>query len=154
MIMKLSIITINYNNEEGLRRTLASVGTQTYRDIEHIIVDGGSTDESVDVIREYAQNEASFASDIATNTSRKATGKYVQILNSGDILAAEDVTEQMVLKLSELTNEQVNDDSIAILYGNMVIWQHGQKGLHDRQNHRKEWGSGVFATQLLFRDNE
>lgn len=51
--MKLSIITINYNNAEGLRKTLASVAAQTYPNIEHIIVDGGSTDGSVDVIREY-----------------------------------------------------------------------------------------------------
>lgn len=54
--MKLSIITINYNNAEGLRKTLASVAAQTYRDIEHIIVDGGSTDGSVDVIKEYVRN--------------------------------------------------------------------------------------------------
>lgn len=51
--MKLSIITINYNNAEGLRKTLASVASQTYCNIEHIIIDGGSTDGSVDVIREY-----------------------------------------------------------------------------------------------------
>ena len=56
--MKLSIITINYNNAEGLRKTLASVAAQTYRDFEHIIVDGGSTDGSVDIIRQYADNEA------------------------------------------------------------------------------------------------
>ena len=42
--MKLSIITINYNNAEGLHKTLASVAEQTYRDIEHIIVDAASTD--------------------------------------------------------------------------------------------------------------
>lgn len=53
--MKLSIITINYNNAEGLRKTLASVAAQTYRDIEHIVIDGGSSDHSVDVIREYEQ---------------------------------------------------------------------------------------------------
>ena len=56
--MKLSIITINYNNAEGLRKTLASVAAQTFRDFEHIIVDGGSTDESVEIIRQYADNEA------------------------------------------------------------------------------------------------
>ena len=58
-IMKLSIITINYNNAEGLRKTLASVAYQTFRDFEHIIVDGGSTDDSVEVIREYADKLAS-----------------------------------------------------------------------------------------------
>ena len=53
--MKLSIVTINYNNAEGLKKTLASVASQTYRDIEHIIIDGGSSDGSVDVIKEYEQ---------------------------------------------------------------------------------------------------
>ena len=55
--MKLFIITINYNNAEGLRKTLTSVASQTFRDFEHIIVDGGSTDESVEIIRQYADNE-------------------------------------------------------------------------------------------------
>ena len=147
--MKLSIITINYNNAVGLRRTLASVATQTYRNIEHIIVDGGSSDGSVEVIKEYVntiermrktfepERDKSDSTNVGIrvvwSSERdkgiynamnkgicKATGDYVQILNSGDILAAEDVTEQMALKLSELTNEQVNDDRIAILYGNMV----------------------------------
>lgn len=56
--MKLSIITINYNNAEGLCRTIQSVQSQTFHDFEHIIVDGGSTDDSVDIIRQYADNEA------------------------------------------------------------------------------------------------
>ena len=56
-MMKLSIITINYNNAEGLRKTLASVTSQTFHDFEHIIVDGGSTDESVEIIRQYADSD-------------------------------------------------------------------------------------------------
>ena len=60
--MKLSIITINYNNAEGLRKTLASVATQTYRDFEHIIVDGGSSDGSVEIIEAYASDMARMAS--------------------------------------------------------------------------------------------
>lgn len=55
--MRFIIITINYNNAEGLRKTLASVASQTFHDFEHIIVDGGSTDGSVEIIREYADNE-------------------------------------------------------------------------------------------------
>ena len=65
--MKLSIITINYNNAEGLRKTLASVTSQTFHDFEHIIVDGGSTDGSVEVIREYEQSLASRLSPLASN---------------------------------------------------------------------------------------
>ena len=60
--MKLSIITINYNNAEGLRKTLESITSQTFRDFEHIIVDGGSTDESVAIIEAYASDVARKAS--------------------------------------------------------------------------------------------
>ena len=51
--MKYSIITINYNNADGLRRTIESVVNQTYTDYEYLIIDGGSTDTSVDIIKEY-----------------------------------------------------------------------------------------------------
>lgn len=126
--MKLSIVTINFNNAEGLRRTLESVASQTYKRVEHIIVDGGSTDNSVDVIKEYVRQVESgkwkeesvvWSSekdkgiyDGMNKGIRKATGEYVQILNSGDFLAAPDVTERMMSAL--------NDGKIGILYGNMI----------------------------------
>jgi len=138
--MKLSIITINYNNAEGLRKTLASVASQMYPNIEHIIIDGGSTDGSVDVIKEYVRNvermneltnegihvvwlsEPDKGIYNAMNKGiSKASEDYIQILNSGDILASPDVTERMMVKLNELSNERVNEsDGVAILYGNMV----------------------------------
>lgn len=139
---KLSIITINFNNAEGMRKTLASVASQTYRDIEHIIIDGGSTDSSVDVIKEYVQKVESEESRVKSviwssepdrgiydgmnRGIRKATGDYIQILNSGDILAADDVTERMVNeveRVNELTNERV-----PMLYGNMIKeWPDGKR---------------------------
>ena len=60
--MKLSIITITYNNADGLRKTIESVAAQTYCDFEHIIVDGGSTDGSVEIIEAYASDMARMAS--------------------------------------------------------------------------------------------
>ena len=60
--MKLSIITITYNNADGLRKTIESVAAQTYRDFEHIIVDGGSTDGSVEIIEAYASDMARMVS--------------------------------------------------------------------------------------------
>ena len=124
--MLLSIITINYNNAEGLRKTLASVASQTYAEIEHIIIDGGSTDESVEILRAYPQplpkrrgeiTEDKFSTqnpahkvqwisekdkgiyNAMNKGIRMATGDYIQILNSGDILAAPDVTERMMAAL-------------------------------------------------------
>ena len=61
-MIQLSIITITYNNADGLRKTLESVAAQTYRDFEHIIVDGGSTDGSVEIIEAYASDMARMAS--------------------------------------------------------------------------------------------
>lgn len=136
--MKLSIVTINYNNAEGLRKTMESVLAQTYTEIEYIIVDGASTDGSVDVIRELATcpttkwvSEKDTGIYNAMNKGiRMATGEYIQILNSGDILAADDVTERMfqamgngLLAIDEETNRQspiANLPQIPIFYGNMI----------------------------------
>ena len=52
-MLKLSIITINLNNNEGLQKTIDSVLNQTYKNYEHIIIDGGSIDESVETIKQY-----------------------------------------------------------------------------------------------------
>ena len=217
--MQLSIITINYNNAEGLRKTLASVAAQTYPNIEHIIVDGNSTDGSVDIIREYADNQAigdrleakgtensnadtpastlytlhltpsahivrwisepdkgiynamnkgieialgkrvvndnHISSPLAFSLSPLASKEYIQILNSGDILAAPDVTERMVVALQQCnsTANSVSDlqqaeraiysenserstasktsdlqNWIPILYGNMIKeWPNGRR---------------------------
>jgi glycosyltransferase involved in cell wall biosynthesis len=63
--MKLSIITINYNNAAVLKKTLDSVASQTYTDFEHIIVDGASTDGGVEIIHEYEQSLVSNLSPLA-----------------------------------------------------------------------------------------
>lgn len=137
MSMRLSIITINYNNASGLRKTLASVASQTYRDIEHVIVDAASTDGSVDVIRDYESANRSSVHPLTIVWSSKkdkgiyngmnigiqrATGDYIQILNSGDLLAAPDVTERMMAALDSLNTKRstLNEDAISILYGNML----------------------------------
>ncbi len=110
--MKLSIITINYNNATGLKNTLDSVAAQTYTDFEHIIVDGASTDGSVEIIREYEQSLASNLSPLASHLKwisesdtgiynamnkgiRMAHGEYLLFLNSGDFLISEDVLEKV-----------------------------------------------------------
>lgn len=137
--MKLSIVTIIFNNAEGLRKTLASVAEQTYRDIEHIIIDGGSNDGSVEIIKEYADKVKSeelrgksvvWVSEKDNGIYngmnkglRKATGSYIEILNSGDVLAAPDVTERMVRELEK-------KEYPAILYGNMLKSYDGKTIIH------------------------
>ena len=158
--MKLSIITINYNNAEGLRKTLASVAEQTYQDIEHIIIDGGSTDGSVDEIKEYVAkiesrdgiepvdrviwvSEKDKGIYYAMNKGiKKANGDYIQILNSGDILAGSDVTERMIAALNdEMSRDKSLNDRVPILYGNMLKSYDGKKIIN------KDTCGGAGATE-------
>ena len=117
--MKLSIITINYNDCAGLRKTMESVLTQTYRDFEYVVVDGASTDDSVDVIRASAlQAEALNLKWLSEpdkgiyNAMNKgiemAHGEYLLFLNSGDYLVDESVLENVLPFLGEIDIIQGN----------------------------------------------
>lgn len=99
--MKLSIITINFNDRSGLDETIQSVINQTYKDFEYIVIDGGSTDGSVDIIKKHANKLTCWVSEPDTGIynamnkgTRLAQGEYCLFLNSGDFLAADDVLEK------------------------------------------------------------
>ena len=100
--MRLSIITINYNNRDGLARTARSVAEQTFTDFEWLVVDGGSKDGSQDVIQEYAGHIAWSVSepdggiyDAMNKGLMNASGEYVQFLNSGDFFIDNRVLENV-----------------------------------------------------------
>lgn len=106
--MNLSIITINYNNLSGLRKTVESVLSQTYDDFEYIIVDGASTDGSQEYLKELQQQRESLHKNLqiisepdtgiynAMNKGiRMAKGDYCLFLNSGDYLAQADTLQQV-----------------------------------------------------------
>ena len=109
--MKLSIITINYNNAEGLRKTLASVAAQTYADIEHIIVDGGSTDNSVEVIRDYSQSPIANTHEIRW-ISEKDKGIYNAMNKGIEIALGKRVVNS--LNRSELVEDKNKGLEIAL----------------------------------------
>ena len=120
--MILSIVTINRNNSEGLEKTMRSVASQSFKDFEYIVIDGASTDNSVDVIKRLERDflhlrwisEPDKGIYNAMNKGlRMATGDYIQILNSGDCLASETITTQMLAALERT-------GGASMLYGNMV----------------------------------
>lgn len=95
--MKLSIITINYNNSAGLQRTIESVLSQTWKDYEWIVIDGGSTDGSLDIIKKHASHFSWWCSEPDRgiyNAMNKgithAKGEYLNFLNSGDCFYSSD----------------------------------------------------------------
>lgn len=100
--MKYSIITINYNNHEGLLKTIKSVISQTCHDYEYIVIDGGSSDGSREIIEQYADHFSYWVSEQdkgiynAMNKGiRQAHGEYLLFLNSGDLLYNDKVLEDV-----------------------------------------------------------
>jgi len=96
--MKLSVITINLNDKEGLEKTIRSLFCQTFSDYEFILIDGGSTDGSLDVIEKYKDRVSYWVSEPdkgiynAMNKGiAQAKGEYCYFLNSGDYLISENV---------------------------------------------------------------
>lgn len=107
--MICSIITVNYNDHIGLKRTLESVRKQNFSDFEHIIIDGGSTDGSVNVITSYVNSVEEISRNNVIWSSEKDTGvfnamnkgiksshgDYLLFLNSGDYLVNESVLQEV-----------------------------------------------------------
>jgi glycosyltransferase involved in cell wall biosynthesis len=101
----VSIISVNWNDAKGLARTLASVERQTFRDRESIVIDGASTDGSVEVIRTYAEKGvvSEWVSekdggiyDAMNKGVRRAKGTYLVFMNGGDEFAAPDALERFL----------------------------------------------------------
>jgi glycosyltransferase involved in cell wall biosynthesis len=115
---KLSIITINLNNKEGLQKSMASVLCQTFTDYEYIIIDGGSKDGSIHIIKENSDKLAYWVSESdkgiynAMNKGiAQAEGEFVLFLNSGDYLYNAEVLSNMLYEDCEL---------IDVLYGDLA----------------------------------
>jgi Glycosyltransferases involved in cell wall biogenesis len=103
-----SIITVTYNAEQWLERTVLSVLCQSYFGVEYIIIDGGSKDGTIDIIKQYETGVASWISepdsglyDAMNKGLRKATGDYILFLNAGDTFHTNDTLQQIVGKISK-----------------------------------------------------
>jgi glycosyltransferase involved in cell wall biosynthesis len=103
--MKLSIITVNLNNRDGLIKTAESVIAQTWKDYEWIVIDGGSTDGSIGVINEYINKTSKITHWCSEKDNgiyhamnkgiNNASGEYCYFLNSGDYLCKPEVLEKI-----------------------------------------------------------
>src|SRR5688572_5464048 len=112
--MKVSIITVCYQASSTIRHTIESVLTQSYPDIEYIIVDGKSTDGTPDIVNEYAQSIAHLVSEkdegiyFAMNKGLAlATGDLVGILNADDVYESPKVIEKVVSKIKQEESDAV-----------------------------------------------
>ena len=119
MADKISIITVVYNNVSEIKDTIESALNQTYPDIEYIIIDGGSTDGTAQIIEQYSNKLAFWCSekdaglyDAMNKGIAKATGKWISVLNSGDVYTTNNALE-MALK-------QVEGKNVDVIYGDSM----------------------------------
>lgn len=130
---KFTVVTVTFNAEKTLERTIESVASQTYRNIEHLIVDGLSTDGTLSLVQEYAEDNSVNANphdirfirepdsglyDAMNKAIDNATGDYLIFLNAGDRFHSADTIERVVndtLSLDRMEGEQTMWP--AVLYG-------------------------------------
>lgn len=116
--VKISVVTVCYNAVKELERTMLSVLNQTYDNVEYIVIDGGSTDGTVEIIKKYADRLAYWVSepdkgiyDAMNKGIRIATGEWLLFLNAGDIFYSKDTLSSMIKHY---------DGKARILRGNII----------------------------------
>ncbi len=120
--MKISIITATYNSSATIRDTLESVASQTFENIEHIIVDGLSSDNTLEIVNEYCHVAKVIAEkdkgiyDAMNKGIKLANGDIIGILNSDDIFASDDIIANIVSAFKK-------DDTIDAVYGNISYFK-------------------------------
>jgi glycosyltransferase involved in cell wall biosynthesis len=127
----ISVITIVFNNADQIEKTILSVISQTYRNLEYIIIDGGSSDGTLEIIKKYADRITQWISepdkglyDAMNKGLNLASGDYVWFINSGDQIYAADTAEKVVSCAGMLPD---------IFYGGTMIIDAAGKEIGDRR---------------------
>ncbi len=123
--MKISVITVAFNSASTIEETILAVHAQTHREREHIVVDGGSTDGTVEIIRRHRDKIARFVSepdsgiyDAMNKGLGLANGQVVGFLNSDDVFSHERVLERIAAELERAEFDAVYADLVYVDGGN------------------------------------
>jgi glycosyltransferase involved in cell wall biosynthesis len=141
--MTISIITISYNSAATIADTLQSVASQRYEKIEHIIIDGGSTDETLQIITRYphvaklVSEKDNGLYDAMNKGIALATGEVIGILNSDDLFADADVLQKVA--------DAFKNPAVEACYGDLQYVQHNN--LSEVIRH---WKSGKFSMRKFY----
>ncbi len=133
--MLLSLITINYNRKADLEATLKSVVQQTYSDFEYLVIDGGSTDGSVELIQSYADNIDYWVSepdkgifDAMNKGILAAKGEYLLFLNGGDVFLHEQSLEKILSRIQQPDADVIYTDiMVEMSYGGELLFRYPDK---------------------------
>lgn len=145
--MKISIITVTLNSEKYLQDCITSVKNQDYKNIEHIIVDGKSTDGTVAIIQKNKDHIFNWISetdrgmyDAINKGISLATGEIIGILNSDDILASDDVIEKIAYCFTNSGIDSLYGDLVFVNPENVSVITRSWKGIsYDRSRFNYGW---------------
>lgn len=143
--MKISIVTVSYNSANTIADTLHSVAIQTYHDIEHLVVDGGSTDDTVQVVETHNHGKLLLTSepdqgiyDAMNKGFLRSTGEVIGFLNSDDFYADVDAVARIAKSFHD-------NPSVEACFGDLVYVS------GDSEKVVRLWKSSIFENGLFAR---
>ena len=142
----ISVVTVSYNAATTIEQTILSVLNQTYDNVEYIIIDGGSTDGTVDIIKKYADKIAYWVSepdngiyDAMNKALKIATGDFLIFMGADDLFYTNDVIQNVVSQISDID---------AVYYGSVLFKGIGTK--HLGKFNKIKWATTNVSHQAIF----
>jgi glycosyltransferase involved in cell wall biosynthesis len=142
--IKISIITVCYNSSNTIRDTLHSVSSQLYKNIEHVIVDGGSSDNTISLVKQYGNRVRKQVScsdrgiyDAMNKWLAMASGDYVAYLNSDDFYTNNEVIQQVATA--------INKAYVDAIYGNLSYVKRNEPHVRVRHWKSQDFQPGSFS---------
>lgn len=154
--MRISIITICYNAAAHIDETLRSVVMQDHPDIEHIVIDGGSTDGTQERIERYREVLAHFTSekdkgvyDAMNKGLREATGEVVAFVNAGDMIVHRSCVSEMAAEFAKGDADAIYGDAYMVDPDDISkVRRFWKGGAYDRENFRSGWMPPHLGTYI------
>lgn len=134
---KVTVITVCYNAVSLLEDTMKSVLSQTYDNIEYIIIDGASTDGTQEIIKKYEDNLDFWISepdkgiyDAMNKGLLKATGEWIAFMNAGDTYVDDSVIYDIFDKMGRVYSDSVHDKKVKVIGGHITNHYNGESEVH------------------------
>ncbi|MCU7800620.1 MAG: glycosyltransferase [gamma proteobacterium symbiont of Lucinoma myriamae] len=153
MIPLITIVTVTYNAAESLEETIKSIVTQDYEKLEYIIIDGGSTDGTLDIINKYQKHISFFISeedngiyDAMNKAVKHSNGVFINFMNAGDIFYANNTIKKLV---------STADLKAGLIFGDTVFYtEDGKQDLVNAKSTDELWKAMIFNHNSLFAKRE
>lgn len=158
----ISIVTVVYNGEAFLEKTIQSVLSQIYKNIEYIVIDGGSTDGTVDIIKKYEEDIDYWVSekdggiyDAMNKGAQLATGDFINFMNAGDVIDSDKAIELIVQNMKDMNDTyysraKIISDTFTWVYPALDVQDYGKWLNLNLPNHQTMFFPKSFYKSTLY----